>query len=132
MDVETQSLRMMSSTSKNDTNSPFDQAVTFIYVRDLESSSHFYSSILRLPLALAQRPPGATEDVVRIFAVTSTSFIGLCLSDPISKSGTSVVTDGIIFTLVTDSVDEWSTRLLQENVMVEKGPILNERYNIYH
>lgn len=123
---------MASPPSLNKTTSPFDQAVTFIYVSDLDTSSDFYSSILQLPLALVQRPPDGTSDVVRIFAITATSFIGLCLADPTSKSGTGVVTDGVIFTLVTDSVDEWSTKLISKNVQLEKGPLLNERYNIYH
>ena len=123
---------MASVSTSTKITSPFDQAVTFIFVRDLDASSCFYSSILRLPLVLVQRPPGGTSDVVRIYAITATSFIGLCLADPTSKSGTGVVTDGVILTLVTDSVDEWSARLIDENVQLEKGPIFNDRYNIYH
>ena len=123
-------LQAMAASSS--TTSPFDQAVTFIYVRDLDAATHFYNTTLRLPLALVQRPPNGNRDVVRIFAITGTSFIGLCLVDHTSKDGTGVVTDGVIFTLVTDSVDEWSAKLVQDGIDLEKGPVLNERYNIYH
>ena len=123
---------MASNSTNRIVSSPFDQSVTFIYVRDLDAATYFYQKVLQLPLALTQKPPATLEDIVRIFAITSTSFIGLCKADPTSKNGTGVTIDGIIFTLVTDSVDEWGRKLVEEGVVLEKGPVFNERYNIYH
>lgn len=40
--------------------------------------------------------------------------------------------DGAVITLVTDNVDEWATTLRAHGVAIEKGPVLNERYKIYH
>jgi catechol 2,3-dioxygenase-like lactoylglutathione lyase family enzyme len=112
--------------------SHFPQAVTFLYVSDLEQASKFWGDILSLPLALTQRPPDGTKDVARIFAVSSSAYIGCVLADPKSKSGTGVTADGVVFTLVTSEVDQWADRLQRKGVALEKGPVLNERYNIYH
>ncbi|HEY9804664.1 MAG TPA: VOC family protein, partial [Leptolyngbyaceae cyanobacterium] len=39
---------------------------------------------------------------------------------------------GVIFTLVTQQVDEWYEYLKKLGVEFEKPPTLNEKYNIYH
>jgi catechol 2,3-dioxygenase-like lactoylglutathione lyase family enzyme len=38
----------------------------------------------------------------------------------------------VIFTLVTQYVDEWFEYLKERGVEFEKPPTLNEKYNIYH
>ena len=112
--------------------SEFAQAVTFIYVKDLEKASQFWEQTLGLPLALTQRQPDGSNDVARIFAINRNSFIGCVLTDPKSKGGTEVVADGVTITLVSSEVDEWARRLRSQSIPLEKGPVFNERYNIYH
>jgi catechol 2,3-dioxygenase-like lactoylglutathione lyase family enzyme len=96
----------------------FDQQVTFLSVSDLERSTVFYTETLRLSPVLAQ------EDC-RIFAVSNTAFVGVCLRPE------AVDPTGVIVTLVTDDVDRWHDRLVAAGVACEKAPTLNERYNIY-
>ncbi|MEH1781425.1 MAG: VOC family protein [Nostoc sp.] len=38
----------------------------------------------------------------------------------------------VIFTLVTQQVDEWFEYLKERGVDFEKPPTLNKKYNIYH
>jgi len=97
---------------------PFDQQVTFVSVRDLDQSTHFYRDTLGLRLALDQGD-------CRIFEVTSTAFVGLCTrADTVSP-------DGIIVTLVTDDVDAWHDRLTAAGVPCERAPNHNEKYDLY-
>lgn len=67
------------------------QGVTFMYCKDLDASTKFYTDVLRLPLSLTQRPPGEDKDNCRIFAVTPSCFLGAVLADNASKTGTAVV-----------------------------------------
>jgi catechol 2,3-dioxygenase-like lactoylglutathione lyase family enzyme len=96
----------------------FDQQVTFLSVSDLERSTLFYTDTLGLSPVLAQ------EDC-RIFAVSNTAFLGVCLRPE------AVDSTGVIVTLVTDDVDGWHDRLVTSGVACERAPNLNERYNIY-
>ncbi|MEL6348105.1 MAG: VOC family protein [Myxococcota bacterium] len=99
--------------------SAFDQQVTFIDVLDLDRSHHFYSRLLRLPLALDQGR-------CRIYTVTSTAFLGVCQRERVQAS------DGIILTLVTDAVDRWYQRLERAGVPIDTAPTRNDTYRIYH
>lgn len=113
-------------------NSEFPQAVTFLYTSDINRAAAFWGNTLGLPMALTQRPPGADMDLARIYAVSSSAFIGVVMVDTKSKNDAGVVKDGVVVTLVSSKVDEWAERLKAQNIPIEKGPILNERYNIYH
>lgn len=112
--------------------SDFPQAVTFLYTTDLVKAHQFWGQTLGLPTALTQRPPGGDCDVSKIYAISPSAFVGCVLVDPISKPGTGVIADGVVVTLVSSEVDQWAERLQKLGIPLEKGPILNERYNIYH
>ena len=96
----------------------FDQQVTFVSVRDLDRSTRFYRDTLGLRLALDQGD-------CRIFEVTSTAFVAVCVRvDAVSP-------DGIIVTLVTDDVDAWHDRLVAAGVPCDRAPNHNEKYDLY-
>lgn len=97
----------------------FDAQVTFCYTTEFEATTHFYESLLALPLALDQ---GAC----RIYRICDRAFIGICRRDKQPQS------DGIILTLVSNDVDGWYTRLKARGVEFEKPPAFNPKFNIYH
>lgn len=99
---------------------PFDHLITFLPVLDLETTVHFYQNILDLPLVRDQ------EDC-KIFRISSTGFIGFC-----SRWEIPTPSKSIILTLVTNDVDEWYTRLINNGATVEKPPTYNPKYKIYH
>ena len=97
----------------------WDAQVTFCYTTDFEASTHFYETLLGLPLALDQ---GAC----RIYRVCDGAFLGVCRRNKRPHS------DGIILTLVSDDVDGWHARLEARGVEFEKPPAFNPEFNIYH
>lgn len=99
---------------------PIDQQITFLYTSNLQETARFYEEVLGLRLALDQ---GAC----RIYAIREDSYIGFCQADTVSSNHTDV-----IFTLVTQQVDEWYQYLIERGVTFEKPPTLNQRFNIYH
>ena len=103
----------------NDSAAGWDAQVTFCYTTDFEATTHFYETLLGLPLALDQ---GAC----RIYRVRDGAFLGVCRRDKPPES------DGIIVTLVTDDVDGWHARLVARGVAFEKPPAFNAKFNIYH
>jgi len=98
---------------------PFDQTITFLKTRDLESTSHFYEEILELPLVRDQ-------GVCRIYKTSANGYLGFCthLEAPQAK--------GIILTLVTDDVDGWYQKLGNKGVEITEAPTHNPKYQIYH
>lgn len=99
---------------------PVDQQITFLYTSDLVSTARFYEEVLGLALALDQ---GAC----RIYSTGDDNYIGFCQSENVSPNRTDV-----IFTLVTQQVDEWYQYLIEQGVIFEKPPTLNRKFNIYH
>lgn len=57
--------------------------------------------------------------------------MGLCQAECSSTPPANKRT-GVIFTLVTQQVDEWYEFLSERGVEFEKPPEKNELYNIYH
>jgi catechol 2,3-dioxygenase-like lactoylglutathione lyase family enzyme len=103
---------------------PIEQQITFLYTNNLTTSVQFYEEKLGLELWLDQ-------GTCRIYNVTGSGYLGICQASEISAP----VTDkhnGVIFTLVTQQVDEWFEYLKARGVKFEKPPTLNQRYNIYH
>lgn len=96
-----------------------DQQVVFFYVAELVRTRHFYEEILGLKTALDQ-------GTCRIYHVAGQGFVGFC------QSPEKCQTDGVILTFVTQEVDAWHTYLVDHGVTVEKEPVLNPKYNIYH
>ena len=95
------------------------QQVTFVYVSNLEESDAFYQGILGFTLALDQGS-------CRIYQVTPTAFIGICTGKKVDDK------QGVIITFVSDDLDSWHTHLVQHDVVIEKAPAFNEKYNISH
>jgi catechol 2,3-dioxygenase-like lactoylglutathione lyase family enzyme len=102
------------------THPPIDEQITFLYTRDLEATAHFYEEVMGLPLALDQGS-------CLIYRITGDAYLGFC-----QRESTPEVPSGIIFTLVTPAVDEWTTYLEAQGVDFEKPPATNPEYDIYH
>jgi catechol 2,3-dioxygenase-like lactoylglutathione lyase family enzyme len=103
---------------------PIEQQITFLYTNDLTTSAQFYEEKLGLKLWLDQGS-------CRIYSVCGSAYVGLCQTSETSApppGGKS----GVIFTLVTQQVDEWYEFLKKLGVDFEKQPTLNEKYKIYH
>ena len=97
-----------------------DQQITFLYTPDLDVTAGFYGEILGLPLILDQGS-------CLIYQVADSAFLGFCLHMERSNQP-----EGIILTLVTSEVDDWFEFLLQQGILIEKRPVMNADFNIYH
>lgn len=103
---------------------PIEQQITFLYTNNLTTTPQFYEEKLGLELWLDQ-------GTCRIYNVTGSGYLGICQA----SESSAPVTDkhnGVIFTLVTQQVDEWFEYLKARGVKFEKPPTFNQRYNIYH
>ena len=100
---------------------PFDDAITFLYVQDLDRSSVFYGEVLELPLALDQGS-------CRIYRISAHGFVGVCRC----SEGNVPSSSGLILTLLTQDVDGWYERLLERGVLFDKPPAYNPKFKIYH
>lgn len=101
-----------------------DQQVTFLYTADLGRAAAFYEGILGLSPALDQ-------GVCRIYRVAPGAFVGFCGRTEAKRPEQA----GVILTLVVDEsadVDQWAVHLKTVGAPIERGPLLNERFNIYH
>jgi catechol 2,3-dioxygenase-like lactoylglutathione lyase family enzyme len=96
------------------------QQVTFLYTCDLAATARFYEGVLGLKLELDQGD-------CRIYRVSRDGYLGFC-----QRQAAPEHSAGVIFTLVTQEVDEWYRYLSDRGVTFEKPPILNPRYDIYH
>ena len=97
-----------------------DQQVTFLYTRDLATTAHFYEEVMGFELVLDQ-------SICRIYQVSTDGFLGFC-----KNTGAPETPARIIFTLATSAVDEWYQYLLNKGATIEKPPMHNPDYNIYH
>jgi catechol 2,3-dioxygenase-like lactoylglutathione lyase family enzyme len=97
-----------------------DEQITFLYTRDLAKTAHFYEAIMGFELAMDQGD-------CRIYRITETALLGFCERATAPESPR-----GIIFTLVTDAVDEWYRYLTGQGIEYETPPAVHEKYNIYH
>ena len=98
---------------------PFDAAITFCYVRDLEASARFYEGTLRLPLVVDQGS-------CRIGRVADGGYLGFC-ERPVEPQP-----ETILLTLVVDDVDGWHEHLVAAGVPVDEAPRHNPEYGITH
>lgn len=107
--------------------SPFEQQVTFLYVRDTAISYRFYGETLELPLVLDQ-------GLARIYRIGSgDAFLGVCKTSAVQQPPLPDRAPlGLIFTFVTQDVDGWHARLRAKGVVFEKPPQLNGTYQIYN
>ncbi|MBD2727789.1 VOC family protein [Nostoc sp. FACHB-892] len=100
------------------------QQITFFYTHNLNASIKFYEEMLGFELWLDQ-------GTCRIYTVSSSGYLGLCQTSEISTPSADNQSS-VIFTLVTQQVDEWFEYLKERGIKFEKPPTLNEKYNIYH
>ena len=103
---------------------PIEQQITFLYTQDLATTTRFYEDTLGLELWLDQGS-------CRIYSVSGSGCLGLCQVGETSTLPTDKQSN-VIFTLVTQQVDEWFEYLKERGVEFEKPPTLNEKYKIYH
>jgi catechol 2,3-dioxygenase-like lactoylglutathione lyase family enzyme len=99
---------------------PIDAQITFLYTDNLAGTAEFYERLLGLPLILDQ-------GTCRIYRVREGAFLGFC-----ERQTPPADSQGLIFTLVSDQVDEWYEHLAAHAVPIEKEPALNPEYDIYH
>ena len=97
---------------------PFTEQITFLYTANLAGTSHFYETVLKLPLALDQGG-------CRIYRVSNDAYLGFC-------ERTGAKPEGVIITFVTGDVDGWAEHLRTRGVRLEKEPTQNPTYGIYH
>jgi catechol 2,3-dioxygenase-like lactoylglutathione lyase family enzyme len=97
-----------------------DQQVTFLYTLDLKTTARFYEDIMGLTLVLDQGG-------CRIYRVSGDSFLGFCQREEAQREP-----KGIVFTFVTTAVDAWYEYLSEQGVVLDKPPVQNPTYNIYH
>ncbi|MCC5651144.1 VOC family protein [Nostoc sp. XA013] len=101
-----------------------EQQITFFYTHNLNASIKFYEEMLGFELWLDQ-------GTCLIYTVSGSGYLGLCQASEISTPPADKQSS-VIFTLVTQQVDEWFEYLKERGVKFEKPPTLNEKYNIYH
>ncbi len=101
-------------------NMIYEGLIVFLGTNDLEITHTFYHDILGLPLYKDQ-------GLCRIYDIPSGGRIGFCQHMDVSISGKSP-----IITILTENVDEVYKKLLQKGVKIEKEPVVNHKFNIYH
>jgi catechol 2,3-dioxygenase-like lactoylglutathione lyase family enzyme len=99
---------------------PISEQITFVYVRDLNSTHRFYADALGLSLVLDQGG-------CRIYATAGDAYLGFCQRKVPPGAGA-----GLILTLVTPEVDAWYERLRSAGLEFVKEPAVNQEYGIYH
>ena len=96
-----------------------DSQIVFLATSNLPRTGDFYEKTLGLPLALDQGK-------CRIYRVAGEGYIGFCeQKDPPSV-------EGVIITIVTREVYEYCDLLRERGVVLEKEPVFNADYKIYH
>ncbi|MEH2135469.1 VOC family protein [Nostoc sp.] len=106
------------------THPQIEQQITFFYTHNFKDSTEFYEQMLGLKLWLDQ-------GTCRIYTVSGSGYLGFCQASETSTPPADKQ-PSVIFTLVTQQVNEWFEYLKQRGVKFEKPPTLNEKYNIYH
>lgn len=95
----------------------FDSLVTFLRVRDLDRSQDFYGGLLGLELVLDQ-------GTCRIFRVSESGFLGLCVGTP--------APEGVVVTLVAGDVRERCDALARNGALFERPVSYDADYDITH
>lgn len=105
----------------------FEQAVTFIYARDVERSWRFYEEAVGLEAVLDQGS-------VRIYRVgASDAFLGVCRARALpDQPPPDRAPRGVVYTFVSRDVDGWHERLKAKGAAIETAPAHNAQYNIYN
>ena len=94
--------------------------ITWVYTRNLDESSRFYSDVLGFQCI-------RDEGIARIFRVTGQAMIGVCTE----FEDRVVEPRGSMITIVCDDVDSWHQRLLEAGACITADPHVLERFGIY-
>jgi len=98
----------------------FSQQITFLHAENLETTHHFYTNFLGLPMV---RDQGNCI----IFKAAENAFLGFCEHiEPILPGRR------VILTLVTDDVESWYQALSTHGVDLQGPPKSNPNYHIFH
>ena len=94
--------------------------ISWVYTHNLDSTADFYALGLGLECS-------RDEGDARIFATAEGAFIGVCRA----FADRVVEPKGGMISIVTDDVDTWYQRLLDNGLKIEKPPERFERFGIY-
>lgn len=94
--------------------------ISWVYTRDLNATAGFYARILGLECS-------RDEVNARIFKTGDAAFIGVCevFEDRV------VEPKGGMISIVTDDVDAWYRRLLDNGLAIDRPPQRLEQFGIY-
>jgi len=96
------------------------QQITFLDTADLARTADFYERVLGFRLARDQ-------GTCRIYHVSGSAYLGFC-----QRPDAPAKPAGVVFTLVTDRVDDWCAHLRSHGVEFVKEPADNPPYRIYN
>jgi len=102
----------------------FDDVITFIYTRDIETSVDFYEN--RLGLECVYDYGGC-----RIYRASKHGYLGICNREDAPAQVPQYGKRNIVFTFVTDDVDGWFARLAEKGVYPTDPPGASEKYGVY-
>ena len=94
--------------------------ISWVYTRDLDATTDFYARILELECS-------RDEGSARIFKTGDSAFIGGCEV----CANRVVEPEGGMISIVTDDVDAWYRRLIDNGLEIDQPPQRLERFGIY-
>ena len=94
--------------------------ISWVYTRDLDVTTDFYARILELECS-------RDEGSARIFKTGDSAFIGVCEV----FANRVVEPEGGMISIVTDDVDAWYRRLIDNGLEIDQPPQRLERFGIY-
>ena len=94
--------------------------ISWVYTQELDSTTDFYARGLGLECS-------RDEGDARIFATAGGAFIGVCRA----FADRVVEPKGGMISIVTDDVDAWYRRLLDNGLQIDKPPERIEQFGIY-
>ena len=94
--------------------------ISWVYTQDLDSTAEFYGEILGLECS-------RDEGDARIFKTTEGAFIGVCKA----FADRVIEPKGGMISMVTDDVDAWYRRLLDNGLPIANPPRRLEQFGIY-
>ena len=97
-----------------------NRQISWVYTQELDSTAKFYAEVLGL--SCIRESPGA-----RIFETAANAAIGVCSV----FAGRVVEPKGGMISIVTDDVDAWYRRLIDNGADIEQPPRRLPRFAIY-
>ncbi len=94
--------------------------ISWVYTGNLDATADFYARILELECS-------RDEGGARIFKTGDGACIGVCeaFADRVVEA------KGGMISIVTDDVDAWYQRLLENGLLIEEPPRRQEQFGIY-